>query len=554
MYLALYRKWRPRTFDDVISQEHITTTLKNEIISGKTAHAYLFTGSRGTGKTTCAKILAMALNCPNTKDGNPCMECEICRGIQDGSILDVLEMDAASNNGVDDVRILREEANYTPAQCRYRVYIIDETHMLSTAAFNALLKIMEEPPEHVKFILATTEVHKVPVTILSRCQRFDFRRIRTEDIQKRLMEIAQQEPFTLEEDAAFLIARLADGGMRDALSILDQCTAFSDQVTVSVVTRTAGLISRDYLFRLTDLICDGNTNEVLACVDELYAHAKDLQRLISELMEHFRDLMLVKSVQNPEQLVRSLPEELSRLRQQTERFSMASLLRSLSVLQDCYDKMARNYEKRLCVEMTLIKLCSPQLDEDVSALLQRVDRLESMLSRGNFVPQTQPNGPSETEPESNLPPKPVQTEPAADVSMQEQTLPAHESIPKPQQTEVPVSEEDTDTPVMLSIWPEVLAAVKQQNPALAGVLSGSSAFACGDYLYIDSPIALFGKMMKQEGFIKTLISVLEEQTGKSYKLRIKKAKKVQKQEKRTLDDLVEQASALGISIEEKGNG
>ena len=221
MYLALYRKWRPKTFDDVISQEHITTTLKREIVSGKTAHSYLFTGSRGTGKTTCAKILAMAVNCPHTVDGNPCMECEICKGIEDGSILDVQEIDAASNNGVDDVRLLREEANYLPAQCKYRVYIIDETHMLSTSAFNALLKIMEEPPEHVKFILATTEVHKVPATVLSRCQRFDFGRIKTEDIAKRVLYIAEHESFSVTEEAAFLVARLADGGMRDALSILD---------------------------------------------------------------------------------------------------------------------------------------------------------------------------------------------------------------------------------------------------------------------------------------------------------------------------------------------
>ena len=226
IYLALYRKYRPKTFEDVVSQPHITTTLKNEIMTGKTAHAYLFTGSRGTGKTTCAKILSMAVNCEN-----PCMECETCRNIDQGATLDVVEIDAASNNGVDDVRQLREEAVYSPSQCKYRVYIIDEAHMLSAGAFNALLKIMEEPPPHVKFILATTEVHKVPVTILSRCQRFDFRRIRTEDIEARLLWIAGKEPFTLSPDAAALIAKLADGGMRDALALLDQCASFSSDIT-----------------------------------------------------------------------------------------------------------------------------------------------------------------------------------------------------------------------------------------------------------------------------------------------------------------------------------
>ena len=252
MYQALYRKWRPRTFDDVISQPHITTTLKNQIQSGKTAHAYLFTGSRGTGKTTCARIFAKAINCLHATDGNPCQQCEICRDAEAFSLSDIIEIDAASNNGVDDIRELRDGAVYTPERCKYKVYIIDEVHMLSQSAFNALLKIMEEPPAFVKFILATTEIHKVPATIVSRCQRFDFRRILPEDITARLLYIAGEEQLTLDAQAARLIARLSDGGMRDALSLLDQCAAYDSNITLDTVSAAAGIAGRDALFDLLD--------------------------------------------------------------------------------------------------------------------------------------------------------------------------------------------------------------------------------------------------------------------------------------------------------------
>lgn len=254
MYRVLYRKWRPQTFEEVYGQPHITATLKNELVSGRVAHAYLFTGSRGTGKTTCAKILSKAVNCLSPHDGDPCNECEICRGIDNGSVLDVIEIDAASNNGVDNIRDLRDEANFTPVKAKYRVYIIDEVHMLSTGAFNALLKILEEPPEHVIFILATTEVHKLPATILSRCQRFDFKRITPEDICARLQYVAEHENITLDEDAAALIAKVADGALRDALSLLDRCCAVDEHITSEVVTKSAGLAGRDYLMRLSKCI------------------------------------------------------------------------------------------------------------------------------------------------------------------------------------------------------------------------------------------------------------------------------------------------------------
>ena len=289
-YQALYRKWRPQIFADVVGQEHITGTLKNQIVAGKTAHAYLFTGSRGTGKTTCSKILAKAVNCLSPIDGDPCCQCAICQGIDDGTIMDVVEIDAASNNGVENIRDLREEANFTPANAKYRVYIIDETHMLSIGAFNALLKIMEEPPEHVIFILATTEVHKVPATILSRCQRFDFKRIQSQTIADRLSYVAEEERVDLQEDAALLIARLSDGGMRDALSLLDVCISRGGSyVDMQVVSQAAGLAGNQYLFAIASAVLRGDVGEALAQLEALSERSVEFDRLSEQLVSHYRN-------------------------------------------------------------------------------------------------------------------------------------------------------------------------------------------------------------------------------------------------------------------------
>ena len=568
VYLALYRKWRPKTFDDVVGQEHITTTLKNEVSAGKTAHSYLFTGSRGTGKTTCSKILAMAVNCLHPVNGNPCMECEVCKGIEDGSILDVLEIDAASNNGVDDVRVLREEANYTPAQCRYRVYIIDETHMLSTSAFNALLKIMEEPPEHVKFILATTEVHKVPATVLSRCQRFDFVRIQTEEIAARLSYIASQESFELTQEAAFLIARLADGGMRDALSILDQCIAFSDRVDEEVVSKATGLVSRDYLFQIAQVIAQKDPSQAIGMMDKLYAGAKDLQKLVGELIEHFRNLMLVKTVEDPKELIRCLPEELLKLKEQTRLFPLSEILRILSVLQDCLDKLGRDYEKRLTVEMAMIQLCTPKLDDSTGALLQRIEWLENQLKQLKLtgLPAVQ------QQEEAMLPPERStassgQAQKEAALPVQLESVPPKEPAqrrtmsPTEEETEAPSPSglENTQTkqtqsavPVLFEPWIEVLGELKQTDPVMASVLSGSVAYAAGNVLYVDSPMSLFANLNQRDTFVKTLIQILENKTGIRYKIRMKKAKgKEAVKQTDPLTELEEQAAALGIEIESK---
>ncbi|HPZ00838.1 MAG TPA: DNA polymerase III subunit gamma/tau, partial [Clostridiales bacterium] len=303
MYQALYRKWRPHVFADVVGQSHITETLMNEITAGRHSHAYLFTGSRGTGKTTCAKIFAKAVNCEHPANGNPCNQCDICRGIDDGSVLDVIEIDAASNNSVDDIRNIREEAKFTPVKGKYRVYIIDEVHMLSSSAFNALLKTLEEPPTHLKFILATTEVQKLPATILSRCQRFDFKRIRPQEIAGRVAYVAEQENLNLTAEAANLIARLADGALRDALSILDQCISHSRDIDEAVVNEVVGLAGKDHLFALAENILRHDSAAALEQVNTLYNASCEMDRLCNELINHFRNLMIAKTVQDPHGLI-----------------------------------------------------------------------------------------------------------------------------------------------------------------------------------------------------------------------------------------------------------
>ena len=358
MYQALYRKWRPGVFADVVGQDHITTTLMNEIETGRHSHAYLFTGSRGTGKTTCAKIFAKAVNCEHPINGDPCNECDTCKGIDSGAIMDVIEIDAASNNGVDNIRDIRDEANFTPVNSKYRVYIIDEVHMLSTGAFNALLKTLEEPPAHVKFILATTEVHKLPATILSRCQRFDFKRITPEDIAKRLSYVAEQEGLELEADAAMLIARLADGALRDALSILDQCIGHSRHITLDVVNATVGLAGKDYLFALSTSILNKDSASALSQINTLHNNSCDMERLCNELTNHFRNLMVCKAVKNPSEIIVASKEELAEYQQTAAAYTMDFILEVLNVLGDTLTNLRRGLNRRVEMEMSIIRLCT----------------------------------------------------------------------------------------------------------------------------------------------------------------------------------------------------
>ncbi len=378
MYLALYRKYRSSTFDEVISQDHITTTLKNQITTGKLAHAYLFTGSRGTGKTTCAKLMAKAVNCLSPKDGSPCGECESCKAIAAGCP-DIIEMDAASNNGVDDVRALRDEVMYTPVQCRYKVYIIDEVHMMSASAFNALLKTIEEPPAHVIFILATTEIHKVPATIVSRCQQFRFRRIDAYDSSGRLCEIAVNEGAELSEDAAQLISRLSDGGMRDAISLLDQCISVNKNVTEQVVRDTAGIAGTEYLFRLADCIYNKTTAEALIVLDELHSMSKDPVLLMDELTGHFRNLCLLASTNMSFALIPAGSGSRNDLARQAQQFTLGEIMRAIEILQDYSSRASRTANRKTLAEMCFIRLCTPRLDSDTSALSLRLEKLENKV-------------------------------------------------------------------------------------------------------------------------------------------------------------------------------
>lgn len=572
MYLALYRKYRPKTFEDVISQPHITVTLKNEVRDNRTAHAYLFTGPRGTGKTTCSQILAMAVNCEHPKDGNPCLECDSCKAIGQGATMDVVEIDAASNNGVDNIRDLREEANYTPAQCRYRVYIIDEAHMLSTGAFNALLKIMEEPPEHVKFILATTEAHKVPATILSRCQRFDFRRVRTADIQKRLLQIAGQEDFTLTEDAAELIARLADGGMRDAFSLVDQCAAFEKEITLDTVVQAAGVVGRDYLYELTDCIQKSDPARAILAVDRLYAMSKDMQGLLEELLHHFRNILLTQTLRKPDEMVEVLPGEKEKLREYAKALPLPVILDSMTQMQNCLERMSRNVDRRLSLELCIVRLCSPELQVTTEGLAGRLERLERQMKRGIAAEPEIAPPPVVQPPEELLAPTPAEEKAAPTPTPAEEPIeelpaliPAEEPIEELPAL-IPAEEEPAPVPVEkkpapkqkkaelrpLEEWGNILTALSRTDMPLYSILRDSQAFTDGAVLCVDSPLSLAAKMIKQEGNAAKLIAAAEAETGVRYRLLFKKSAEPEQQDD-PLTALLERARENGVEVREEQN-
>lgn len=390
MYQALYRKYRPQTFDDVVGQTAVTQTLKNQLINHRMSHAYLFTGTRGTGKTTCAKILAKAVNCESPVDGNPCNCCPSCRSITSGACMDVLEIDAASNNGVDNVRALRDDAIYTPSEVKMRVYIIDEVHMLSMSAFNALLKIIEEPPEHLLFILATTELHKVPATILSRCQRFAFRRIMTEDIVDRLNFIAYREQIDLEPDAAAYLARLADGGMRDAVSLLDQCaSAATGTIDTEQVCKTLGLAGERKTAELMCAVGAHDAAKALSIFSAQYAEGKDLAAMLDELCTVARDLLILRTAAKDAGMLSGICTQ-GELKELLSMFSAEELLRMTAILRDAAAGFNTSANRRIDAELCLLRLCKPEAMTDTQSLLARISRLEEKMASGAFVPQSTP--------------------------------------------------------------------------------------------------------------------------------------------------------------------
>ncbi|MBQ3471730.1 MAG: DNA polymerase III subunit gamma/tau, partial [Clostridia bacterium] len=377
------RRWRPMVFEDIIGQGHITKTLKNQIIGGKVGHAYLFCGTRGTGKTTCAKVLSRAVNCLNPKDGSPCNECEICKGIIDGSIMDVKEIDAASNNGVDNIREIRDDVQYVSANTKYTVYIIDEVHMLSTGAFNALLKTLEEPPEHVIFILATTEAHKVPETIRSRCQRFDFRRIKPSDIIVRMKEIAHGDGLNITEDAYKMLGRLADGSMRDGLSILERVvSAEGNEVTAESITNVLGISTADSTFKITDAVLKGDAAGIVSVIDDVLSEGKDLKVFMDSLIKCFRDMMLCKVTDKTEAVLDLDPTDMIKLKSLAEKMTFEKLSHAVSVLSDAAAEAKWVKSPRIIYELALIKISRPEFDSSPEALMDRLTSLENKVSAG----------------------------------------------------------------------------------------------------------------------------------------------------------------------------
>ena len=383
-YTALYRKYRPETFDDVKGQEHVVTTLRNQIIADRLSHAYLFTGSRGTGKTSVAKIFARAVNCENPQNGNPCNECETCRTILSGASLNAIEIDAASNNGVDNIRQIREEVAYPPTQGRYKVYVIDEVHMLSTGAFNALLKTLEEPPSYVIFILATTEVQKIPVTILSRCQRYDFHRISREEITLRLRELLEKEQIEAEEQALRYIAGKAEGGMRDALSLADRCISFylGQPLTYERVLNVLGAVDVQVLGDLFESIAVGDVADVFKRLDEMIFKGREVTQLVTDMTEYLRDLLLVKTSADAGEILDTTPENFRLLEERAALAQPEDLLRFIRIFSELSGQMHRATARRTLLEVALIKMCRPAMQTDVDALSARVRALEEMIESG----------------------------------------------------------------------------------------------------------------------------------------------------------------------------
>lgn len=581
MYQVLYRKWRPEKFSDVSGQPQVTKTLKNEIKNGRINHAYLFTGSRGTGKTTCAKILAKAVNCLNSHDGEPCGKCQNCVDFQEGNLLDVVEMDAASNRGIEDIRVLIEESAFSPSKGKYRVYIIDEVHMLTEPAFNALLKTLEEPPAHVVFILATTEVHKLPQTILSRCQRFDFHRIAPEDIAERLMYVAQQENVTITKEAALLTAVIADGAMRDSLSIMDRCIGISRNIDADVVRKAAGLAQKDYLFLLSSACINKNVQKALSIIDKLHSESMDMARLCAELIDHFRNFMLIKTVRNPREMIVMNDDEFEQAQSQCDYVSLADIVYFMDVLQRSSERMGKSSSNRTEMETALVKLTSPELDMSQEALTARLVKLEKAVNMGGFSKTgntTQNNNTSnkedveksdlvnkkeensvpdrieKTPQQNNVPTFPnIETTATANdlhnkLEEMRSKLAIKEEEQKVQPDNAPVSSgavpfptiEDSGAPVPENIpakrnsvnleeiyanaepflrWQEVVENLKEYSRPIAASFDNTDAYVSGDYLLIDAKTDIPFNLLKRSPEQKDRIrDAVQEMTGKRYKL------------------------------------
>lgn len=460
VHQAFYRKWRPQTFDDVYGQEHITSVLRYEAEHGTFSHAYLFCGSRGTGKTTCAKILAKVVNCEHPVNGSPCGQCDACRLIESGAATDILEMDAASNNGVDNIRDIRDEVAYAPSLLKYRVYIIDEVHMLSTSAFNALLKTLEEPPEHVVFILATTELQKLPATIISRCQRFDFRRISTENLMKRLTYIAEQEKLTLDPEAARMLARLAQGGMRDAISLLELCAGSNRNITPDVVNECVGVAGKDSMFRTVEAIANADYDALFAQIDEVVRSSKDIAVFWQDLIAIYRDMLVVKTTSSAANYLDLTDHETKKINEAAARFRKETLLYHCKLLEDAFFAMQRaNAVKRIVAELALVRMCDESLDSSGEALLSRVAKLEDRVAVGGQTAFQKAESPIEEAPK-----------------------PIREAIPERAAEETTVQRKNPEAQPAKRVlkpfrqWMEVVERISVSNQMIAGFFRTVKAF------------------------------------------------------------------------------
>ncbi len=504
-YQALYRKWRPQTFDDVIGQNHIVSTLKNEILSGKTAHAYLFCGTRGTGKTSCAKIFARAINCENPQDANPCNECSICKGVTDGSVLDIVEIDAASNNGVDNIREIRDEVSYSAAQAKYKIYIIDEVHMLSAGAFNALLKTLEEPPPYVVFILATTEAHKLPPTITSRCQRFDFKRISVHDITIRLRQIVTAENVDAEVEALELIARLADGGMRDALSMLDQCiSASAEKITRESVERVLGVASDTLLDDCIAAFAAKDTAKALEILAQTVANGKDLTNFTDRIIQRLRDILVFGICKEPDRLFDCGADILSVIEQQKKMFTPAWIAYCIDTLTAAVADAKTAKSVRVVYELAFIRLCDENFDSTTAGLLARIEALEAQLSGGapvRVAPQAM-----ERPVWSTPAPQPIEPAPPAEEMPPWEEPPMPEAPAAPAEKPAPQPKPMPSAPKAsgASAWGEILTILKKQSPPLYGALSSKQVKIADDSLY-----------MRNEFYIKTIVESLADDLKKA---------------------------------------
>ena len=493
MYRVLYRKWRPRIFSDVTGQDHIITTLKNEIKSERISHAYLFTGSRGTGKTSCAKIFSKAINCPHSKDGNPCLECSICKGIDSGNILDITEIDAASNNGVENIRSIREEAFFMPSACKYRIYIVDEVHMLSTGAFNALLKILEEPPSHVIFILATTDVHKVPLTIISRCQRFNFYRILPKYIYEKLTYICKEENINIESEALNLISNISDGSLRDALSILDQfCNYSNEKVTLEIVKNTLGFINNEYISKLLEHIQKNNQSEILLLIENLYMKCINFSKVCEDMIDYFRNLLWFKTVKEPEKLTfqRNLPIKF-------DDNNLNEIIDCIEILKNSHQNMSNGNQTKYEFEICILKICN-SLHKDLNTISK----------------------------------KEIKKEP---------------SIPK-----LSISDRSIKKTQIFPYWNEVLDLLEKnlKSKSMVKAFKNSMAFESGNLLLIKSENSLVFEFLRDVSHRDSVRSLIKQVTGKHYNLGPYKEESPfnPSQEKNLIDSFCEDASKNNINI------